>query len=378
MADNSQISNDSNVFVTTNWKKIVSRYQIPSIPRATWQLVNSIAPYTLLFVAMYYLKDISWFLVFPLAVIASGFMVRIFIIFHDCGHGSFFKSRTANTIWGYITGILTFTPYYHWRWEHAIHHAGSGNLDRRGTGDIWTLTIQEYLESSKVKRFFYRITRNPIILFLIGPTLLFFVWQRIPNSKAPKREALSVLYTNIALLFYCSFMIYILGWQSFLFIQFTIMIIGGAVGVWLFYMQHQFEGVYWERDKNWSYAEAAVRGSSFYKLPKILQWFSGNIGFHHIHHLGPRIPNYRLEKCYKSEPFFQNVKAITLFQSFKSFTYRLWDEQKKKLVGYGYLRKVRKSYQNNTNKSVHSSKSIDKNKDGFLNSDQTTHENKSG
>lgn len=257
-------------------------------------------------------------------------------------HGAFFKSRRANAVWGYITGVLTFTPYYHWRWEHAIHHSNSGNLDKRGTGDIWTMTVQEYLDSSRWKKFAYRLSRNPIILFVVAPVALFLIWQRFSNPKAPRRERFSVYYTNVAMLIYCVSMALIFGWQFFLITQTIVMIIGGGLGVWLFYVQHQFDGVYWERNKNWDYDEAALQGSSFYKLPKILQWFSGNIGFHHIHHLSPRIPNYYLEKCYKSEPFFQKANTITLFKSLKSATYRLWDEQKQKLVSYRHLRKIKK------------------------------------
>src|SRR6266576_3600912 len=265
------------------WKEIVARYQKPSVGRGVWQIVNTLVPYSALWYLMYLSLSVSYWLVVPLAVLAAGFMVRLFIIHHDCGHGSFLKSRKANDILGCITGVLTFTPYYHWRWEHALHHASSGDLDRRGMGDIWTLTVQEYLESSRWKRFAYRLARNPIVLFVIAPLYMFLV-------------------------------------------------------------KHQFEGVYWERAEEWDYTAAALQGSSFYKLPKVLQWFSGNIGFHHIHHLSPRIPNYHLEKCHKAEPLFQTVKPVTLFASFKSFTFRLWDEQRRKLVGYGHLRAIRRQH----------------------------------
>ncbi len=343
MTIHSNFSDNVSPKPTLSWKQIVSRYQSSSVPRASWQLFNSIIPYFLVWVAMYFCMSISWWLVPPLIVVASGLMIRTFIIFHDCGHGSFFKTRRANTIWGYITGVLTFTPYYQWRWEHAIHHSTAGNLDKRGTGDISTMTVDEYLQSSRKQKIIYRITRNPFVLFGIAPVLLFLIWQRIPNPKAPRREKNSVHITNVAILFYAIVMSLIFGWQFFLIVQSLIMMIGGAIGVWLFYVQHQFEGVYWERSKDWDYAEAALNGSSFYKLPKIFQWFSGNIGFHHIHHLSPRIPNYYLEKCHKAEPFFQKVKPITLFKSFRSFTYRLWDEQKHRLVGYRHLRQMKKN-----------------------------------
>ncbi len=325
-----------------DWKKIVVRYQTPSIGRAVWQIVNTLVPYFALWYLMYLALPVSYWLVVPLAVLAGAFLVRAFIIFHDCGHGSFFKSQRANHIWGGITGVLTFTPYYHWRWEHSVHHSSSGDLDRRGTGDVWTLTVQEYLESSRWKRFSYRMVRNPLILFVIAPLFLFLIWQRLPNPKANLRERLSVYWTNLALLVIAGGLIWAFGWKAYLLIQLIVLMVAGTSGVWLFYVQHQFEGVYWERGEKWDYATAALQGSSFYKLPRLLQWFSGNIGFHHIHHLSSRIPNYHLQKCHDAEPLFQTVKPITLFASFKSFTFRLWDEQRRKLVGYGHLRAIRK------------------------------------
>ena len=327
---------------TTPWKDVVAKYQVPTVWRSTWQIVNSIVPYAVLWYLMYRSLAISYWLTVPLMVLAAGFLVRIFIIFHDCGHGSFFKSRKANDVWGMITGVLTLTPYYLWRWEHAVHHASSGDLDRRGKGDVWTLTVQEYLESSRWKRFAYRLARNPIVLFVIATLALFTVRHRFPSPGASKRERLSVYWTNLALLGVAAVMSRIFGWGAYLVIQVSIVAIAGSVGVWLFYVQHQFEGVYWERREDWDYTLAALQGSSFYKLPKVLQWFSGNIGFHHIHHLSPRIPNYNLERCHKAEPLFQTVPPVTLISSFKSFTFRLWDEQRRKLVGYGHLRALRR------------------------------------
>jgi acyl-lipid omega-6 desaturase (Delta-12 desaturase) len=280
-------------------------------------------------------------LTLPLAVLAGAFLVRVFIISHDCGHGSFLKSATANHILGTITGVLTFTPFYHWRWEHAIHHASAGDLDRRGTGDVWTLTIEEYLEASRWKRFAYRLARNPAVLFVLAPLFVFLMKQRVPSLKAPLRERYSVYWTNLGVGTLAAGLIWIFGLKAYLIIQLVVLMTAGSAGVWLFYVQHQFEGVYWERGEEWDYATAALKGSSFYKLPKVLQWFSGNIGFHHIHHLSPRIPNYHLEKCHQAEPLFQTVKPITLFSSFKSFTLRLWDEQRRRLVGYRHLKNIR-------------------------------------
>jgi acyl-lipid omega-6 desaturase (Delta-12 desaturase) len=327
---------------TAAWKEIVLQCQKPSTVRALWQIINTLVPYALLWYLMHRTLQTSWWLTVPLAIVAGAFLVRIFIIFHDCGHGSFFKSRTANDVVGFIAGVLTFTPYYHWRWEHAIHHASAGHLDKRGTGDIWTMTVQEYLESSRWKRFAYRLARNPIVLFVIAPLFLFAIRQRFPSPKASKRERHSVWWMNLAILGVAAVLSAIFGMVPYLVIQLTAMAVAGSAGVWLFYVQHQFEGVYWERADEWDYTAAALQGSSFYKLPKILQWFSGNIGFHHIHHLSSRIPNYNLERCHRAHPLFQTVKPITLFSSLKSFTFRLWDEQRRKLVGFRHLKELRR------------------------------------
>ncbi len=324
------------------WKELVAEYQKPNLWRASWQIMNTIGSYAVLWYLMHLGLRVSWWITLPLAVLAGGLMVRVFIIFHDCGHGSFFESRLANDIWGFIAGILTLTPYYHWRWEHSLHHATAGNLDRRGVGDVWTLTVQEYLESSRWKRFAYRLARNPIVLFVLAPIFLFVIWQRIPSPKASRRERHSVWWMNLAIFGMATGLSAVFGIVPYLLIQLTAMAVAGSAGVWLFYVQHQFEDVYWERGEDWDYTEAALRGSSFYKLPRIMQWFSGNIGFHHIHHLSPRIPNYNLERCHRSDPMFQHVKAVTLFSSMKSITLRLWDESAKKLIGFRHLKALRK------------------------------------
>lgn len=321
------------------WKEIVAKFQQPSRPRAIWQIVNTFVPFVACWYLMYLSLPISWWLVTPLAILAGGLLVRIFIIFHDCGHGSFFKSRRANDILGFISGALTFTPYYHWRWEHSIHHASSGHLDKRGVGDIWTMTVQEYLESSRWKRFAYRLARNPFILFFVAPLYLFLLRQRFPSAGANLRERMSVWWMNLAIILIGAFASYCMGFGHYLIIQLIVLAVAGSAGVWLFYVQHQFEDVYWERAENWDFTKAALEGSSFYKLPKILQWFSGNIGFHHIHHLSSRIPNYNLERCHKASPLFQQVKPITLWTSLRSLNFRLFDEQCRKLVGFGHLRK---------------------------------------
>jgi omega-6 fatty acid desaturase (delta-12 desaturase) len=326
---------------SSEWKEWVAPYQSPSLRRSIWQVVSTLVPYAALWYLMYHLIAISYWLTLPLAILAAGFLVRGFILFHDCGHGSFFKSRKANSVLGFITGVLTFTPYHHWRWEHAMHHATAGDLDKRGRGDVWTMTVHEYLESSRGKRFAYRLVRNPIVLFVLAPLFLFLVKQRFPSRQAPPRERRSVHWTNLAILVMAGVLGTTFGLAHYLLIQLTVMLVAGAAGVWLFYVQHQFEGVYWARHDEWDYTAVALQGSSFYKLPRILQWFTGSIGFHHIHHLRPGIPNYNLEKCHQAVPLFQSVKPITLLSSLKSLTFRLWDEQRQQLVGYGHLRKAR-------------------------------------
>ncbi len=335
---------------TAAWKAIVLKYQEPSLPRAIWQLVNTLGPYAGLWYLMYLSLSWSYWITLPLAMLAGLFVVRIFIIFHDCGHGSFFKSRRANDVLGFITGALTLTPYHHWRWEHSIHHATSGALDRRGVGDVWTMTVEEYLSSGRWKRFAYKLARNPFVLFGIAPVFLFVIYQRFPAAKASARERASVHWMNVAVLGIAVALSFAMGigrsWAfgitAYLLIHLVVTLVAGSVGIWMFYVQHQFEDVYWERDENWDFKAAALEGSSFYKLPKILQWFSGNIGYHHIHHLSSRIPNYNLQRCHEADPMFHEVKPLTFFRSLKSLTFRLWDEQRGKLVGFRHARKIRR------------------------------------
>jgi omega-6 fatty acid desaturase (delta-12 desaturase) len=325
-----------------DWKKIVLKYQEPSLGRALGQMANTFIPLVLLWVAMYFTLP-NWWLTMPLALLAGVFMIRVFIIFHDCGHGSFFKSNLANDVVGFISGMLTLTPYFQWRWEHSIHHATAGHLDKRGTGDVYTMTVREYQAASLWDRLVYRLSRNPIVLFVLAPLALFAVRQRFVTPNASSRERNSVHLLNLALLITGTCLSLIFGVKNYLIIQLTAMMVAGSGGIWMFYVQHQFEGTYWAAGKEWDYTLAALQGSSFYKLPKILQWFSGNIGFHHIHHLSPRIPNYNLEECHNANPIFNEVKPITLLTSLKSFSLRLWDEDSKKLVGYGHLRTLRPS-----------------------------------
>lgn len=321
-----------------SWRTAVAKYQRSDLWRSSWQVANTFIPYFLVWYLMYRSLAVSYWITLALSVLAAGFLTRIFIIFHDCGHGAFFKSQKANDILGFITGVLTLSPYYGWRHEHAVHHATAGDLDRRGIGDIWTLTVREYLALPPKKRLWYRVYRHPLVLFFLGPLFLFLIWHRVPGRAGSKRERHSVYWTNLALAAIIAVMSVTVGIKAFLMVQFPIVVIAGAAGVWLFYVQHQYEGVYWERHEDWDYVSVALQGSSFYKLPKILQWFTGNIGFHHIHHLSPRIPNYYLEKCHNENPMFHQVKSIGLCESFKSLSFRLWDEDRHQLVGFDHLK----------------------------------------
>ncbi len=320
------------------WKRLVAKFTIPNKWRATAQLLNTFVPFIGCWIGLYFTVNTNLWLTALLIIIAAGLLVRIFIISHDCGHGSFFKSRRANAITGFISGMLTFTPYLHWRWEHALHHATSGDLDRRGVGDIWTLTVEEYLASSWKRRLAYRFMRNPFVLFGVGPLYLFLIQMRIPNKKANRPERNSVWHMNLALALYMVTMSRIFGWQHYLLLQLCLTFLSGLCGVWMFYVQHQFEDVYWERREDWDFATAALHGSSFYKLPKVLQWFTGNIGFHHIHHLSSRIPNYHLESCHQSHELFRSVPPLTFWPSLKSLTFRLFDESARKLVSFRQIR----------------------------------------
>ncbi|MGR8932354.1 MAG: fatty acid desaturase [Gammaproteobacteria bacterium] len=273
-----------------------------------------------------------------LALPAAAFLVRIFILFHDCCHGAFFPMRRANQVLGYIAGILTFTPFEDWQRTHTIHHAASGNLDRRGTGDIWTLTVEEYLAASRIKRMGYRLFRNPLLLFTVIPFLLFVVIQRFSSRGAKKRERNSVVYTNLAIVAVIIIMSQSIGFGSYMLIQMPVIIMAASVGMWLFYVQHQYEDTYWERQQNWDLTSSGLAGSSYYKLPTVLQWLVGNIGLHHIHHVRANIPNYNLQRCYDEVPLLQMVKPLTLRASLKSLWLNLWDEQQQKLVSFSSIR----------------------------------------
>ena len=322
------------------WQGIVSKYAYPDTRRSLWQVADSVIPFLLGWYLMYRSLAIGYWLTLLLAVPTAGFMVRCFIIFHDCCHGSFFKNIKANDRLGLVLGVLVMTPYYHWKHDHAIHHATAGDLDRRGTGDVYTMTVEEYLAAPWYKKTGYRIMRSPWILFTIGAMIVFGITHRFWKPNAGKRERSSVIWTDIALAAGIGWIVLEIGWVAFLIVELPIMLIACGAGVWLFYVQHNFDSTYWERHKNWDFFNAGMDGSSFYKLPKVLQWFTGNIGFHHIHHLGPRIPNYKLEQCLRENPVFQ-IEPLTLRKSMKSLYFRLWDEKERMLVGWNALKKYR-------------------------------------
>ncbi|HES59944.1 MAG: fatty acid desaturase [Calditrichaceae bacterium] len=325
---------------TQQYRKLLIDYQQPDLKRSIWQIINSFIPYLALLAAMYFSLNVSYWLTLILAIPAAGFMVRIFIISHDCGHGSFFKSKPVRDIVGFITGVIAFVPYKHWRHSHAIHHATNANLDRRGFGDVWTLTVNEYLALSFWRRLEYRLYRNPFIMFTVGPLYHFLIAQRFPEKGAKKKERNSVYLTNLSLAGIVILSSIIIGLKAYLIIQLSVLFFASLGGVWLFYVQHQFEDVYWERDESWDFQAAAIQGSSYYKLPVLLQWFSGNIGYHHIHHLNPRIPNYYLKQCHQLLIRYVEIEPITIRKSFNSLKCRLWDEKNEKMVGFGYLKQL--------------------------------------
>lgn len=320
-----------------NWMQVVRKYDTPDRWRSSWQIVNSLGPYIILWYLMYLSLSVSYLLTLGLAVIAAGFLVRIFIIFHDCGHGSFFATKRANVIIGTLLGSLVFTPYDRWHNDHAVHHTTVGNLDKRGRGDVWTLTSDEYRELPRGKRLIYRIYRNPLILFGIGPFMLFVVWFRFTRKSLKPSEKRSVYITNLILLVYGAVLVLLMGWKAFLLIQIPVIYIATVAGVWLFYLQHQFEDVIWLRQEEWDYEKMALKGSSYLKFPALLQWFTGNIGFHHIHHLSPRIPNYNLERCHRENRMFSDIRPVTFIPSIRTIGLRLWDEKRGKLISFRKL-----------------------------------------
>ena len=310
--------------------------------KGLWQIVNTVVPCLALWVLMFFSLRISYWLTLGLAVVTAAFLVRTFIIFHDCGHNSFFSSRRANHIVGFFTGVLTLTPNHRWWGDHTRHHASTGNLDKRGVGDVWMMTVEQYRQSNWITRVWYRLYRNPIFMFTVGPFLIFGILNRIPSPKARRHEFSSVVWTNIALVVIWITLALTVGFESYLRIHLPVLLFSGMAGLWLFYVQHNYEFAYWKRTPEHDNATAALLGSSYYRLPRVLQWFSGNIGFHHIHHLGPRIPNYLLESCHRSLPEIPNITTFGLRASFRSLSLRLWDETSQRMISFGEYKRLRR------------------------------------
>jgi omega-6 fatty acid desaturase (delta-12 desaturase) len=323
-----------------DWIEVVKKYNQPDVRKSVWQIINSLGPYMILWFLMYLSLEISYLLTLGLAIVTAAFQVRTFIIFHDCGHGSFFKSTRANKIVGTIMGSLSFTPYTRWHLDHSIHHSNVGNLDKRGIGDVMTLTVEEYNNLSKSRKLYYRIYRHPVVLFVFAPALLFVIWFRFTRKSMDRSVRNSVYLTNVIVFAMAAGLILLMGWKAYLMIQIPVIIFATSAGVWLFYVQHQFENVIWTRSADWDYKKMALEGSSYLKFPNILQWFSGNIGFHHIHHLSPKIPNYKLERCHKENRMFHSIKPVKFLDSLKTMNLFIWDEGAGRLLSKRQFRKI--------------------------------------
>ena len=312
------------------------KYSRPSTSRGIFEILVTALPLAAILVAMWYLSGISYWLTLLAAIPAAGFLVRLFLIQHDCGHGSFFANRHANDWVGRIIGVFTLTPYSYWKRTHAIHHAGSGSLERRGLGDITTMTVREYRDSSFLRRLGYRLFRNPITLFLIGPAYQFLLQHRLPVGLMRRgwKPWASAMGTNAGIAILAGLAVWFIGWQSLVLIYLPVIIIAASLGVWLFFVQHQFEHTTWDNDPEWNLHEAALHGSSHYDLHPVLRWMTANIGIHHVHHLCSRIPFYHLPRVLRDYPELKNVGRITLWQSFKCVRLTLWDENQRRLVPF--------------------------------------------
>jgi acyl-lipid omega-6 desaturase (Delta-12 desaturase) len=319
-----------------SWREIVAPYARPDTRRAVIQLLDTGLPFLVLVAALLYGIGRYRWAAFPLVVPAAALLVRLFMIQHDCGHGSFFKSRLANDLLGRTLGVLTLTPYAFWRSSHATHHATSGNLDRRGVGDVITLTVREYRLLPAWRRLFYQIYRHPLVLFGIGPTYLFVIRHRIPtgNPLRHRQRWTSILGTDAVIAATILLLVLTVGPRAVLLGYLPMILLASSLGVWLFYIQHQFEDTYWQAEAEWDFGAAALQGSSFYDLPRALHWLTGYIGFHHIHHLCSKVPNYRLRACFEQNSEFWQAKRLTLFDSLRCPRLALWDEEQRILVSF--------------------------------------------
>ena len=329
-----QVSPATSAIEHRPWQEALAPYARPHVGRSALDLATSVVPYLALSVGMYLLLGVSYPLALVLAVPATGFLLRTYVVFHDCAHGSFLPSKRGNAWLGTALGLLVFTPFVRWRHDHAVHHATSGDLDRRGVGDLPTITVAEYGALSPRRRLAYRLFRNPAVMFGFGPVVAMIVGPRIPARNARPRMRRSVIGTDIALAVMVGGLCWLVGWREYVMVALPSALLAGAAGIWLFYVQHQFEDAYWQSTPDWNYADAALRGSSYLKLAKPLQFFTGNIGLHHIHHLNARIPNYNLQRAHDENPIFHGVPTLSLWQALRAVRLKLWDEDRGRLVTF--------------------------------------------
>jgi len=316
----------------------MQRYARPRLGRSLVDLVTSVLPYLGLTVLMYLMLDVSYLVVLALALPAGGFLLRTYILFHDCAHGSFLPGKRANAWLGRVLGILVYSPFQAWRHSHAVHHASAGDLERRGVGDLPTLTVAEYRARPWPGRLGYRLFRNPLVMFGIGPVYALILQPRLVPRSARPRNRHSVIGTNVALAVLVAALCWLVGWREFLLVQAPTALLAGSAGVFLFYVQHQFEDAYWESSEHWSYEDAALRGSSYLRLPRVLQFFTGNIGLHHVHHLSARIPNYNLQRAHDENAVFHSVPTLSLWDGLRTVRLKLWDEDRKRMVTFAEAR----------------------------------------
>jgi omega-6 fatty acid desaturase (delta-12 desaturase) len=323
-----------------NWMRVLAAYRQPILSRSLFEIIVTLGPFILLWTLAWWSISVSYFLTGVLCVLAGAFLVRLFIVQHDCGHGAFFNNRTANDWVGRAIGVLTLTPYDVWRRSHSIHHSGAGNLEKRGLGDIHTMTVNEYYDGSWLQRLHYRMYRHPVTLFLIGPIYIFGLQNRLPIGamKAGSKYWVSTMGTNLVGMAIATVLIYFMGLMPFLVVFLSTSFVASAIGVWLFYVQHQFDETHWDQPEDWDLHDAALYGSSHYDLPAPLRWITGNIGVHHVHHLYSRIPFYRLNEVIRDYPVLGDVRRLTLWQSFACARLHLWDEKARRLVSYRQAR----------------------------------------
>jgi omega-6 fatty acid desaturase (delta-12 desaturase) len=325
------------------WRETLAPYATPDARRGAVDVATSAVAYLALTASMYALLDVSTALVLALSIPATGFLLRTFIVFHDCAHGSFLPWRRANTWLGIVCGLLVYSPFHSWRHEHAVHHASAGDLDRRGMGDVDTLTVAEYKASSRAQRLAYRLMRNPLVMLGLGPLWALILEPRLVPAWARKRFGRKILATDLAVVVVLAGLCMLFGWRAVLLIQLPAAMLAGAVGIWLFYVQHQFEDVYWERNEDWSYVASALHGSSYLRLPRVLQFFTGNIGLHHVHHLNARIPNYNLQRAHDENPVFHAARELNLREAVLAFRLKLYDEHSRRLVRFSEARSYSRS-----------------------------------